>query len=49
MWADFTAATAYTTRSLLKDANRSTFAVQAPTCLPYLADAIVDYKMVVFW
>ena len=49
IWADATAATKFTTRELLHRSNASVFAVQAPTCLPYLADAIVDYKMAVFW
>eukprot|EP01047_Picozoa_sp_COSAG01_P036189 COSAG01_NODE_2816_length_7019_cov_22.384682_5_plen_392_part_00 len=49
MWKDATAATVYTTRSLLSRTNRTVLAVQAPTCLPFLADAIVDYQMAVFW
>ena len=49
LWADATAATRYTTANLLHKTNTSVLAVQAPTCLPYLADAIVDSRMAVFW
>eukprot|EP01052_Picozoa_sp_SAG31_P009453 SAG31_NODE_496_length_14862_cov_9.280837_19_plen_473_part_00 len=44
-----TAATQYTTAKLLARTNKTVLAVQAPTCLPFLADAIVDYKMAMFW
>ena len=49
MFADATVATRYTIAHLLHKTNSSVFAVQAPTCLPYLADAIVDSRMAVFW
>ena len=49
MFADATEATQYTTANLLHLSNTSVFAVQAPTDLPFLADAIVDYKMATFW
>lgn len=49
MFADATNATRYTTTHLLHKTNSSVLAVQAPTCLPYLADAIVDSRMAVFW
>ena len=49
MFADATVATRYTTAHLLHKTNSSVLAVQAPTCLPYLADAIVDSRMAVFW
>jgi hypothetical protein len=49
LWTDYAKATRYITKNLLKDTNSSVFAVQAPTDLPYLADAIVDFKMAVFW
>ena len=48
-WSGWAAATEFTTTTLLKKTNRSVFAVQAPTCLPYLADTIVDYSMATFW
>jgi hypothetical protein len=48
-WADATAATIYTTESLLAKTNTSVFAVQAPTCMPFLVDAIIDAKMATFW
>ena len=49
LFADATAATRYTTQHLLPRANRSVFSVQAPTNLPFLADAIVQNKMATFW
>lgn len=49
LFVDATDATRYTTAHLLHKTNTSVLAVQAPTCLPYLADAIVDSKMAVFW
>ena len=49
MWADATVATVFTTENLLHKTNTSVFAVQAPTCMPFLVDAIVDYKMACFW
>ena len=48
-WADATAATRWTTAHLLAKTNTSVLAVQAPTCLPFLADAIVEYRMASFW
>ena len=49
-FADETAATAYVARpSLLNRTNATAFAVQAPTCLPYLADTIVAYRLAAFW
>eukprot|EP01045_Picozoa_sp_COSAG04_P031971 COSAG04_NODE_6107_length_1409_cov_1.776336_2_plen_312_part_00 len=47
-WADATAATRWTTAHLLAKTNTSVLAVQAPTCLPFLADAIVEYRMASF-
>ena len=48
-WADATAATVYTTENLLPETNKTVFAVQAPTCMPFLVDAIVEAKMATFW
>jgi hypothetical protein len=45
MWSDALAATLYTAHNLLHRTNTSTMAVQAPTCLPFLADAIVDWRL----
>merc|ERR1712196_522280 len=49
LFTDATAATRYTTKHLLPQANQSMFAVQAPTNMPFLADAIVHSRMAVFW
>lgn len=48
-WADATAAALYVGRSLLPLTNRSTLALQAPTNLPFLADAIVAWRLPVLW
>ena len=48
-FADATDATVYTAKHLLAKTNTSVLAVQAPTDMPFLVDAIVESKMAVFW
>ena len=48
-WPDATAAAWYTGRVLLPLTNQSTFAFQAPTNLPFLADAVVAWRLPLLW
>ena len=48
-WADATAATWYTAKALLPLANATTLAIQAPTNLPFLADAVVAWRLPMLW
>jgi hypothetical protein len=48
-WANATAAAAFVGNQLLPLTNRSTLALQAPTNLPFLADAIVMWRLPMLW
>ena len=48
-WADAVEATRFTAATLVPRANASLLAVQAPTCLPYLADTVVADRVAAFW
>ena len=48
-WADALSAAWFTARELLAGANKSTLAIQAPTNLPFLADAIVSWRLPLVW
>lgn len=48
-WVDATAAASFVAAELLPFTNRSTLALQAPTNLPFLADAIVTWRLAVVW
>ena len=44
-----TAAAWFVARELLPLANRSTLALQAPSELPFLADAVVAWRLPMLW
>ena len=48
-WANATAAAWFVGERLLPMCNRSTLALQAPTNLPFLADAIVMWRLPLLW
>ena len=48
-WANATAAAWFVARQLLPQTNRSMLALQAPTNLPFLADAIVMWRLPMVW
>ena len=48
-WTDALDAAWFVGRELLPHTNASTIALQAPTNLPFLADAIVAWRLPVFW
>ena len=48
-WRDATDAAWFVGRHLLSSANASTLALQAPTELPFLADAIVMWRLPMLW
>lgn len=48
-WPDATAAAWFVGKRLLPLTNRSTLALQAPTELPFLADAIVAWRLPMVW
>lgn len=48
-FADALSAATFVGRELLPRTNRTTLAVQAPTNLPFLADAIVSWRLATVW
>ena len=48
-WRNATEAAWYTARQQLPRTNQSTLALQAPTNLPFLADAIVAWRLPMLW
>lgn len=48
-WSNALDATWFVARELLPHTNRSTLALQAPTELPFLADAVVTWKLAMIW
>ena len=48
-WGDATAASRFTAHELLPLANASMLALQAPTNLPFLADAVVAWRLPMLW